>query len=117
MATAYDPITAAGNGQHQQAREAEGEDTAGLAEGIAVRRFHPSGAASPAATVERDEGVKMHSWLTMNAPWARMIAPETVTVVPQRPGWPRSVTAIQPAMPSTAAFSENSGAVAKYHAP
>ncbi len=71
MATAYDPITAAGNGQHQHA------------EGIAVRRFHPSGAASPAATVERDEGVKMHSWLTMNAPWAvRMIAPETVTVVP-----------------------------------
>ena len=51
-------------------------------------------------------GVKMHSWVTMNAPCAfRMTGPETVAVVPARVMMVPPVTAIQPATASTPALS------------
>ena len=51
-------------------------------------------------------GVKMHSWVTMNPPWAvRMIAPETTAVAPVAARMPPPVTAIQPATTSTNALS------------
>ena len=51
-------------------------------------------------------GVKMHSWVTMNAPCAvRMIAPETAAVVLAAVRMAPPVTTIQPATTSTNALS------------
>ena len=51
-------------------------------------------------------GVKIHSWVTMNAPCTfRMTGPSTVAVVPARVMMVPPVTAIQPAMTSTRALS------------
>ena len=50
MATAYDPMTAAGTARTSSRETPSAKKTAGGAASIAVRRHRPIGAASPAAT-------------------------------------------------------------------
>ena len=70
-----------GNGQDQQPSRRRGRRRRpGVAASIAARR--PS-TRERSRHVERMSGVKMHSWVTMNAPWGvRMMAPETAILVP-----------------------------------
>ena len=106
MATEYEPMTAAGTASTRSRETPRAKKTAGVAASIAVRRFQSSRAASPAARYSGMSGVKMHSWVTMNAPCVvRMMAPSTVTVVPAAARMAPPVAAIQTAMTSTAGLS------------